>query len=64
MKSNKQIRVIKKFKFTKTKKLNPKIITTIIIIIITIITLAAKLNKKMGNPIYLKLRILMNGNND
>ena len=63
MKSNKKIRVIKKFKFTKTKKLNPKIITTIIIIII-IITLVAKLNKKMGNPIYLKLRILMNGNND
>ena len=62
MKSNKKIRVIKKFKFTKTKKLNPKIITTIIII--TIITLVAKLNKKMGNPIYLKLRILMNGNND
>ena len=60
MKSNKKIRVIKKFKFTKTKKLNPKIITTIIIII----TLVAKLNKKMGNPIYLKLRILMNGNND
>ena len=61
MKSNKKIRVIKKFKFTKTKKLNPKIITTIIIIIITLV---AKLNKKMGNPIYLKLRILMNGNND